>query len=190
MVRVTQLKQDCQNCHSQRRKIKRRGLCSKCLSWQRKIEDSRAKLELVRRCPDECPDYQPAWLTYKIRVAERVMEELRWREAGLVCNAVDAERLESVVCAIARDCRSTVAPNMTGLISKMSAKSRRQMYEVLLVVLEGLPVRKPALHSLQHPRRGACEQGGWLDWRNSHYRSLNFSEDAKLTREHEAGGNG
>ena len=183
---MSQQKRHCQNCHSQRREVKGRGLCSKCFSWQRKIEGCRAKLELIQCQPAKCRVYRPISLAYQIRVAARALEELRWREAGLLSKTVDVERLESLVCALARDSKSSVALNMTYLIQRMSAASRRQMYEVLLVILEGLPFRRPALHGLQRPRNGAYERGGWLDWQNSYTRSEHFAADVKFTRELEA----
>jgi hypothetical protein len=118
-----------------------------------------------------------------MRTAKRVLEELQWREEGLLTDKVDAQRLEVLVCALARDCRSTVAANTSALVEKVSPKSRRQMYEVLLTIVENVPSRRPNLHSLERPIKGAYRYGGWSEWSEEYCRSQAFSDEAKLNRE-------
>ena len=124
---IAELVMQCRNCHTKRRSIKARGLCSMCYNWQRRIEDCDAKLELLRSHPGMQGTFRPGSLFFKRHVAKRVLEELRWREEGLLAGAVDSRRLEAVVCALARDCRSEVAGNTSFLIGQMSPKSRRLM---------------------------------------------------------------
>src|SRR5260370_3800014 len=150
----------CRNCHSRRRSIKTRDLCSKCHYWQGRVEDCSAKLEFVRAQPEDLRKYRPQLLFSRMRKARRVLEELRWREEGLHADKVDAQRLEALVCALARDCRSAVAASTSTLVEKVSPKSRRQMYEVLLTIVENCPSRWPNLHSLERPIKGAYRYVG------------------------------
>src|SRR5260370_27390180 len=175
----------CRNCHSRRRSIKTRDLCSKCHYWQGRVEDCSAKLEFVRAHPEDLRKYRPGLLFSRMRKARRVLEELQWREEGLLTDKVDAQRLEALLCGLARDCRSTVAANTSALVEKVSPKSRRQIYEVLLTIVENFPSRRPNLHSLERPIKVAYRYGGWSEWSEEDCRSHAFSDEAKLNREFE-----
>jgi hypothetical protein len=95
-----------------------------------------------------------------------VLEELRWREVGLVASATDAEYLESLVCILASACSSELAFNTGILIEQMPPKSRRKIYEVLLSIVENIPSDWPKLHFIQYPQKGNHGKGneGWWGW--------------------------
>jgi hypothetical protein len=158
----------CRNCASRRRSIKAQGFCAKCYYWERKIEKSSAKLESLRSHPENVGGRS---FTFEIREAKRVLEELRWREAGLIADTVDVERLDSLVRTLARCCRSECAPNAHTLIERLSPKIRRQVYEVLLPIVENLPTRRPRLHT-----------GSWVAWASEYWNSPAFGDDVLLTR--------
>jgi hypothetical protein len=149
-----------------------------------------AKLEILESRPKVVREsigkglraYDPVLLLFRKRVAIKVLDELKWREEGLETKAVDADRLEALVCALARDCRSKVSENISVLIGNISPKSRRQIYEVLLTVVENFPSRRPNLHSSAHPMKGAYYGGGWIDWHNAHWSSQEFRDDVMLGR--------
>ena len=161
----------CRNCASRRRLIKAKGLCGQCYYWEQKIQKCSAKLELLRTRSVDIEKNSPVLLTFRIRVAQRVLEEFRWREAGFLADKIGVKRLESLVRMIARGCRSKVAPNVGTHIKQMLPKSRRQAYEVLLPIIENLPVRKPLLHD-----------GSWPEWQSKHTLSKDFGDDVRLSR--------
>jgi len=161
---------NCRNCTSPRRPIKARGLCAKCYYWQRKIEKCSAKLESFRSHPEYIGRCNLVLFTFRIRVAKRVLEELRWREEGLLVDAIDSERLDSLVSTLARCCRSECAPNAHNVIEGMSPKVRRQVYEVLLPIVESRPTRLPQLHT-----------GSWNAWASNYWLSPAFRDDVELT---------
>jgi hypothetical protein len=146
------------------------------------MEKNAAILEMIRSKPGAARGWRPSRLLYRIRVARRVLEELKWREEGLESNTVPVDRLESLVCALARDCRSKVSEDTSVLIEKMSPKARRQIYEVLLTVVEHLPRRRPTLHSLDRPVKGVHYGGGWMDWQTALFGSKEFHDDVMLGR--------
>jgi hypothetical protein len=137
---------------------------------------------MIRERPAAMREWQPSRLLYRMRVARRVLEELKWREEGLESKTMTADRLEALVCSLARDCRSKVPENTSVLIEKMSPKSRRQIYEVLLTVVEHLPCRRPTLHNSDRPVKGAYYGGGWMDWQNALVRSTDFHNDVIMGR--------
>jgi len=137
---------------------------------------------MIRAKPGTMREWQPSRLLYRIRVARRVLEELKWREEGLESKTVTTDRLEALVSALARDCRSKVPENTSVLIEKMSPGSRRQIYEVLLTVVEHLPFRRPTLHNSDRPVKGAYYGGGWMDWQTALVRSKDFHDDVIMGR--------
>jgi hypothetical protein len=173
----------CCNCRSRRGTVKKRGRCSKCYYWQRKIEKNAAILEMIRAKSGAAREWQPSSLLYGMRVARRVLEELKWREQGLERKTLIADRLEALVCELARDYRSKVPENTSVLIGKMSPRARRQIFEVLLTVVEHLPRRRPTLHSLDRPAKGAYYGGGWMDWQTALVASKEFHDNVMLGRE-------
>jgi hypothetical protein len=147
-----------------------RGLCSACLTWRRRLDNYSAKLEQVHNNPDK---YDARWLDWKISEARRVLEELRWREEGLLRNVVDGYEVESLLCILTSVCRSELAFNTHSLIEQMSGKSRRKMYEILLAIVENIPSDLPKLHFIQYLKKGAYGKGneGWSEWIRENKRS-------------------
>lgn len=157
----------CQNCHSPRRSIRAQGLCSPCFTWQRRLNNFSAKLERVRNDPGKYfTKYDPKTLFGNIRTAKRVLEELRWREEGLLSSATDSEYLEGLICILTSVCRSEMAFLTHSLVEQMEAKSRCKIYEVLLAIVENIPSREPKLHFNQYLKKGAYGNGdeGWWAW--------------------------
>jgi hypothetical protein len=166
---------DCQNCHSSRHYINARGLCRACERWQRRIDDCAAKLERARCDPNKYYEkYDAPILPYRICVARRVLEELRWREEGLQTDTTDGWRLEALVCTLAQVCRSEVADNTEKLIETMSAESRRKIYEVLLLLVENIPTRVPILHISEYSKKRSCATEGWSIWHSERRSSPSY----------------
>ena len=162
----------CSNCHSNCRCVKARNLCGKCYYWQKKIENCSQKLNLVQANPQDYRKYSTWLLPFQIRRARRALEELRWRGEGLLAKSTDADRLFALISLLASCCHSQVATDAETAIAKMSPKYRRQIYEVLLPIIEKYPSRYPKLHT----------PGGWSGWQTEHTLSPAFSDDVKLGR--------
>ncbi|HWV99162.1 MAG TPA: hypothetical protein VNZ64_05655 [Candidatus Acidoferrum sp.] len=117
-----------------------------------------------------------------MRVAERVLAELRWREEGLLQKNVEPERLTALIHSLARDCRSQAPDSTLALVSTMSGLSRRKMYQVVLAIVEDLPTRLPSLHTIERLPKGGCYNGGWPDWHRERVLTKEFHEDVLLGR--------
>lgn len=90
--------------------------------------------------------YDASFLPLRIDIAKRVLQEFRWREAGLQTDSTDDWHLEALVNILAQVSRSKFPFNTNRLIQRMSPQSRRQMYEVLLAVVENIPTRDPIIN--------------------------------------------
>ena len=126
--------------------------------------------------------YDASYSPLKIAIAKRVLEELRWREEGLLTNSTDSWHLEELVCTLAGACRSELAFNTGILIEQMSPKSRRKIYEVLLTIVENIPSSLPKLHTLQYPKKGSHDNDGWSSWFLERHRSREYLEEVMAGR--------
>lgn len=162
-------RKDCKNCHSLRRSIKAKGLCSICYLWQRRVDLYVSRINRAIRDPRKYyVKYDASSLPLRVAMAKRVLEEFRWREAGLLADTTDSWRLESLVCIMIERCRSK--PDVTTLrfIGRMTPQSRRLMYEVLLNAVENIPTRDPIIHD------------GWSYWFRERSLSKEGEEQRKL----------
>lgn len=129
-------------------------------------------MDSVKANPQDYRKYSTWLLPFRIRRAKRILEELRWRVEGLLAKSTDAERLFALISLLASCCRSQVATDAKAAIAKMSPQCRRQIYEVLLPIIEKYPSRYPKLHT----------PGGWSGWQTEHTLSPAFGEDVRLRR--------
>lgn len=137
----------CQNCDSPRRPVKARGLCSVCLSWQRRIDRYSRKLEQAKNDPGKYYIKNDARsLPLRIDIAKRVLKEFRWREDGLRTNSTNDWHVEALVNILAQVSRSNFPYSTNRLIQRMSVQSRRLIYEVLLAVVENIPGDVPIIN--------------------------------------------
>lgn len=170
------LKRPCELCGTRKRAIRCRELCGKCYYWQRKLEKCEARLDYLEKHPEDCQLGSVTGLVSKIAKCQRVINELKWREDCLRKKTLDAKSLESLICAVARDCRSEMCTYAANILRDIPARSRRLIFEVLLSIVENLPSRLPSLHELNYPTAGSYYQHGWLDWQKEFANSTVFSE--------------
>lgn len=135
----------CLSCLTNRFGIKARGWCKRCYRWQRQLERDRRNLEVVRADPRQCRQYDPRRLLRRIRRAERVIEEYRWREETLLQDEVSMGRLRALIQQIARDARSAVDPLTLRRLEIADGKSRRAFFAALLPIVENWPHTHPSL---------------------------------------------
>ena len=160
-------KNSCSNCKTRRRPIQRGGMCSKCRYWHEKM------MSIKRECLSSLPKNRAshsALLRYRMREAKRVLEEYAWREYWLHALDPDAACVESLVYAIAGECRSEIGFAIHSWLSAQTAEARRLFFAILLAIVENIPARRPRLHTLTPPCRGNyCDP--WSDWALEPYRS-------------------
>lgn len=162
--------QQCANCQSSRRPVKAIKLCAKCYYWKRNIADCNAKLAGLAKLPKEKQGSRPVSLKFRIQVAQRSLEELKWREEGLNVSPTSAWKLRSLVCTIARDCGSTVEEASLQDLETIDPSARKIIYRALLEVVETLPRKWPSLHTgLRPEKRFRSFRGGWGDWQNEYW---------------------
>jgi hypothetical protein len=95
---------------------------------------------------------------------------------------VEPERVVALIHSLARDCRSLAPGSTFRLVARMSGRSRRSLYEILLTIVERLPTRLPTLHSGERlPERGFY-RGGWPRWHRERVLTKEFHEDVMLGR--------
>ncbi len=159
----------CQNCNSPRRPVEGRGLCSVCLSWQRRIDRYSKKLEQAKNDPQRYY-WDARTLPLQIEMAKRVLKEFRWREDGLRTDSTDDWHVEALINILAQVSRSKFPCNTNRLIPQMSSQSRRLIYEVLLAVVENIPTRDPIIND------------GWGRWRSDYYLAPPSKEKLELEK--------
>lgn len=161
----------CQNCDSPRRPVKARGLCSVCLSWQKRIDKYYKKLEQAKNNPQRY--YQDArTLPLQIEMAKRVLKEFRWRENGLRTDSTDEWHVEALVNILAQVSRSNFPCNTNHLIQRVPPQSRRLIYEILLAIVENIPALYPPINE------------GWARWRSDYYLAPSSKEKLELEKAH------
>lgn len=159
----------CLNCQSRRRAIKKSCFCIKCYYWHRKKFVLQRKLNLIDFPKNKFP---ADTLRDEIRMAERILQEYRWREENLNQNDVEPMAVESLIYAIAGECRSEiglVAQPLPVLLDKQTAKARKLMFSILLSIVENIPAAYPRLHTLMPPKRGSYFNP-WMEWANERHR--------------------
>lgn len=154
----------CKSCQTNRRPLRGLGLCNKCHYWQSRLETDTKKLEIVRSNPLEYHRLNPTLLHLRVREAERVLEEFRWREETLLADDVSVGRLKSIVRLLARDARSAVSYDTLLKLEDLDKKGRKALYAVLLPIVENLPCKLPSLHCDETTERGLDYGGGWDDY--------------------------
>jgi len=152
----------CLNCQRRRRAVKRAGLCSKCYYWHRKKGRLQREFSSIA-APDRT--YRTLIAQSGIREAERVLREYRWREERLNSEDVHALDLESLIYAVAGECRSEVrcAGSLHSLLSRQTVQARKLLFLILLEIVEGIPSRRPRLGTLKPPKRGT-HPDPWSDF--------------------------
>lgn len=161
---------ECLSCLTKRFPIKARGWCKRCYRWQRQLQEDRSSLDAVRADPRNCRQHDPARLFRRIRHAERVIEEYRWREETLLQDQVSVGRLRALIQQIARDARSCVDWRMLLSLEDADGKSRRAFFAALLPIVEKWPHTHPSLRCNEITERGCYYYGGWSDF-NLQYRA-------------------
>ena len=155
----------CINCCSTRRPIKACQLCAKCYYWTRQLMDFTVKLEAFAKLPKEEQGSKCVSLRFRTRIARKALEELKWREEGLNADDISDWKLRSMVCALARDCGSTVEEASLQEFESIEPATRRKIYQVLLEIIETLPHKWPSLHTGIRPDKNFRGfRGGWSDW--------------------------
>lgn len=166
----------CANCRSPRRPVKAVKLCAKCYYWTRRLIESNAKLDALTKLPKEQRGNSSVSLKFRIRVAQRALEELKWREEGLDANSSSAWKLRSLVCTLARDCGSTVEEESMREFEIIEPSARKIIYRALLEIIETLPHKWPSLHTGIRPDKNfRGSRGGWGDWQNEYWSRKDFS---------------
>lgn len=173
----------CLSCRTSRFPIKARGWCKRCYRWQRQLEQHRTHLEAVRADPRKCRQHDPGRLLRRIRHAERVIEEYRWREETLLQDEVSAGRLRALIQQVARDARSAVDGRMLRFLEHTSGESRRAFFAALLPIVENWPQTHPSLRCNELTERGCYYYQGWSDFNLRYYGSARWkAETAESSR--------
>lgn len=154
----------CLSCLTDRFCIKARGWCKRCYRWQRQLEQDRNNLEAVRADPRKCCEHDPGRLLRRIRRAERVIEEYRWREETLLQDEVSVGRLRLLIQQIARDARSAVGLEISLQLETADGRSRRALFAALLPIVENWPHTHPSLRCNEVTQRRLYYYGGWSDF--------------------------
>ena len=92
---------------------------------------------------------------------ERVLEEYAWRERNLNAPDVDPSSVESLVYAVAAECRSEIGFPIYRMLYDQSAEARRCIYLLFLTVLENTPCSSPRLRMWRPPRKGQYRNGAF-----------------------------
>ena len=143
----------CSNCHSRRRTVYRTKLCAKCYYWQRKASQQLKHAGQVKRTRATL---------HEMTVAERVLEEYAWCERHLNVPDVGPLVIESIIYAVAAECRSEIGFPIHSLLTNQSAEARRCLYSLFLAILENTPCSLPRLRMTVPPRKGAYWDG-WAE---------------------------
>ncbi len=96
-------------------------------------------------------------------VAERVLQEYAWRERHLNMPDVDPVVVETLIYAVAAECRSEIGFPIHSLLNNQSEEARRCMYKLFLAILENTPCSAPRLRMWTPPRKGQY-YNGWAEW--------------------------
>ena len=146
----------CINCGSKRRAVRARKLCAKCYYWTRQLDNFTAKLEAFAKLPKAEQGNRHVSFRFRIRVARRALEELKWREEGLNTDSVSAWTLWCLVCTIARDCGSTLEETSPQEFETIEPSARKTIYRALLEIVETLPHKWPSLHTGIRPDKSGA----------------------------------
>ncbi len=125
-----------------------RCFCGKCYYWHRKA----SKMKNGHNGP------RPSRLNWPSG-AERVLQEYAWRERNLDAPDVDPLSIETLIYAVAAECRSEIGFPIHSLLNNLTAESRRCMYQLFLAILENTPCSAPRLRMWTPPRKGQYYDG-------------------------------
>lgn len=82
----------------------------KCYRWHCKRARLQQELAALAGTPHSW--HRHSSLSYRVRVADRVLAEYAWREAQLQDEDVDPVAVLALLYAVAGECRSEVAPSV------------------------------------------------------------------------------
>lgn len=153
----------CLNCESPRYSRSKSGFCRKCYYWAAKKNRMARQLEALKT--DNVFDRNR--FRHHIAVADRVLEEYRWRERHLNATDVPPVDIEGLAHSVAACCRSTISWATLSLLHDLEPYTRKYLFLVLLEILENVPSTRPRLR-LNMPEYG----DGWSEWS----RNLNKSK--------------
>jgi hypothetical protein len=156
----------CSNCHSQRRPIYRSGFCSKCYYWHRKRIQFQQEFNALS---SHASRTRASQIQYNLRVCKRVLQEYEWRERVLNTDDVDPLDLESLVYAVAAECRSEVGFPLHSWFAAQTPQARKCFFSVFLAIVENIPSRLPRLNTLRPAKKGLFHDA-WMDWSTDFYR--------------------
>ena len=139
----------CFNCHSPRRPVYQAGYCRSCFRWHKQ---SSRKDDPGASAADT---YINALARERANIA---LYELAWREEPYLGQPVDCERLETLIRAIAIECRSGFAEDLLNELQKMTGRNRLIMYKILLSIAETCPRESPVLATRMTPVKGTYLQ--------------------------------
>lgn len=173
----------CKSCGTIRRPIKRVALCSKCYYWDIKLTENKRKLEALKADPFQFERYHPISVISEIRTATRVLEELKWREDGLIESENSSEHLRCILFALASYSNSVVGDFAVYALEEMTPESRGIIYRLLLTLVENLPTRLPVLSSWNLPEKRTGRHDGWMEWNHTYERSGQARIDYEQSRD-------
>jgi hypothetical protein len=149
----------CANCGSKTVPACKRGVCRKCSYWCAKLKILERTVSSAEGTHDSISRNNQT----EIRRVRRVLAEYAWREAHRSAPDVHPLAVESMVYAIARECRSEVGFPICSDLADLSPRARKTIFEILLAIVENIPSKSPRLHTLTPPERGHYHFP-WLDW--------------------------
>lgn len=143
----------CSNCQSHRWPLKKAGFCVKCYYWQRKKSILQRELNSI----SSVRSLRATTLRVEIRMTEKILQEYRLREEHLNKEDVNALAIESLVYAVASECRSEIgllAQPLHSLLKGQTLGARKLMFSIFLSIVENIPSKYPRLGTLTPPKRG------------------------------------
>jgi hypothetical protein len=164
----------CENCGSDPKRKRRGRFCSRCHYWHSRAKNLRDAI-LAMSESERSRGTPSALFKYRLRIALRVLEELRWRETGRIAPIVESSRIHSLGLTVAAACRSEVDESTLIELDRLSVRGRKSVHDMLLSIVSRLPLRRPALHLTGRAPRMLSFDGGWGDWA-SEYWTLSESE--------------
>src|SRR6266850_6473639 len=75
-----------------------------------------------------------------------------------------------------------VGPRFRSTLGSSLNRCHPNLGEVLLTIVEGIPSRRPKLHTLQYPKKGSHGNDGWSGWFLERCRSPEDLERVKACR--------
>ena len=125
----------CSNCRSVRRSVHRSGYCKKCSHWALLLRKGQRLSEMGI--------VDNRYSAYKIKRAEKVLNEYKWRETPFVEQSIDPLQLEYSIRAIARLVGSRSKYPIHGVAAVIQESHRLLLYEMILEMIETRSNRSP-----------------------------------------------